>query len=129
MHRLAVLCHFFIFTIFLHASPSARLKESSYSGYYLPIEEEGVYLCASCNLPLFSFENQYDAGNGWPSFTYPIAKKTVYYREDWSLGFKRYEVLCRGCDSALGHVFYDGPPPKHLRFCIHSNCLKIEFKD
>ena len=103
--------------------------EMSYSGHHLPPSEKTLYLCAACELPIFRSEEQFDVGNGWPNFTYPFAKENVYYVEDWSLGFKRYEVLCRGCDGHLGHVFNDGPPPKCLRYCINSICLKIENKD
>lgn len=98
--------------------------EPSYSGHYLPSETYGVFHCAACEAPLFRTEDQYDAGNGWPNFTYPIEKQAVYYQEDWSFGFKRYQVLCRGCKSHLGHVFSDGPPPKKLRYCVNSICLK-----
>lgn len=98
--------------------------EPAYSGRDLPAD--AIFLCVACEQPLFRGKEFYDTGNGWPNFTYPIDKKSVYYREDWSYGFKRYEVVCRGCGSHLGHVFHDGPPPKYLRYCINSVCLKVE---
>jgi len=100
-----------------------KQTERSYSGFYLPRATPAIFHCAACDLPLFHSRDQYDVGNGWPNFTYPLDKKNVYYLEDWGYGFKCYEVLCRGCDSHLGHVFHDGPPPKHLRFCINSIAL------
>lgn len=96
--------------------------ERSFLGAYVLTEDKGTYVCAGCETPLFRSEDKYLTG-GYPSFTAPISSKNVYYLEDWSYGFKRYEVLCRGCDSHLGHVFKDGPPPRGLRYCINSIAL------
>ena len=103
-----------------------KKTEPAYTGLYAPSEEQHVYLCAGCQLPLFQSTDHYDAGNGWPNFKNPIAKNHVYYLEDRLLSFKRYEVLCRRCDSHLGHLFHDGPPPKNFRYCINSLSLTKE---
>jgi peptide-methionine (R)-S-oxide reductase len=100
--------------------------EHAFLGRYVAAAERGVYTCAACENPLFHSDDKYDAGSGWPSFKKPIEPKSVYYLEDWSLPFKRYEVLCRGCDSHLGHVFNDGPKPKGLRYCINSIALTLK---
>lgn len=100
--------------------------EHAHIGKYAHTQGDGIYSCAACSLPLFEGAEKYDAGNGYPSFKKPIAKKNIYYLEDWSLNFKRYEVLCSGCDSHLGHVFNDGPPTKHLRYCINSITLELK---
>jgi peptide-methionine (R)-S-oxide reductase len=100
--------------------------ERAFSGQYLYETATGTYACAACKQPLFRSEDKYDSGAGWPSFTKPAKKESVYYLEDRDLPFKRYEVLCRGCDSHLGHVFNDGPPPKKLRYCINSITLIFE---
>lgn len=102
--------------------------ERSFIGAYVFTEEEGTYLCAACQTPLFYSQDKYRSGSGYPSFKSPISSKNVYYLEDWAFGFKRYEVLCRGCDSHLGHVFHDGPPPNHLRYCINSIALFLQKK-
>ena len=99
--------------------------EHAFFGLYVRAEEPGVYHCAACDLPLFDAGDKYDAGSGWPSFKKPIEPKNVYYLEDWSLSFKRYEVLCSRCDSHLGHLFHDGPEPKGLRYCINSIALQL----
>ncbi len=103
-----------------------KKTEHAHLGKYIYNQGKGIYSCAACSLPLFQGNDKYDAGNGYPSFKKPIAKNNVYYLEDWSFKFKRYEVLCRCCDSHLGHVFNDGPPPKHLRYCINSITLKYK---
>jgi peptide-methionine (R)-S-oxide reductase len=97
--------------------------ERAFSGKYLYESAPGTYICAACKLPLFDSKDKYDSGSGWPSFKKPIASKNIYYLEDRGLPIKRYEVLCKGCDSHLGHVFHDGPPPKELRYCINSITL------
>lgn len=97
--------------------------ERAYRGNHTYAIGPGNYICAACHNPLFDGNDQYDAGSGFPSFTRAISEKSVYFREDWTLSFKRYEVLCKGCDSHLGHIFKDGPPPRHLRYCINSIAL------
>jgi len=104
--------------------------EPAYSGAYLDEEREGTYACAGCSQPLFRSQDKYSKpGCGWPLFKQALESKNVVYKEDRSLGFKRYEVLCRGCESHLGHVFNDGPPPKHLRYTINSASIVLMVKN
>ena len=100
--------------------------EPPFSGEYLNTKSTGTYLCLCCGNALFHSENKFDSGTGWPSFWDPINVQSVSTKEDLTLSVKRTEVLCKQCDSHLGHVFEDGPDPTGLRYCINSVSLKLE---
>ena len=105
--------------------------ESSFSNEYWDNKEKGIYVDVATGEPLFSSSVKFDSGCGWPSFSKPIAKDVVTYREDKSYNMNRTEVRSRSGDSHLGHVFNDGPKELGgLRFCINSASIKfIPLKD
>lgn len=84
----------------------------------------GAFACAGCGQPLFVSGRKFDSGTGWPSFNDPVPD-AVETSSDESYGMVRTEVHCSRCGSHLGHVFDDGPPPTHLRYCINGVAMNF----
>ena len=106
----------------------ARLKgtERPFTSEYEHSKEVGTFYCAVCGNALFRSNAKYESGCGWPSFFEPISKKSLIELADNSHGMRRTEVQCGRCQSHLGHVFDDGPPPTGLRYCINGVVLDFE---
>ena len=97
--------------------------EAAFCGVFLDNKLEGVYTCRLCGLPLFRSSAKFDSGTGWPSFFKPFNESHVKTIRDTSYGMIRTEIVCARCDSHLGHVFPDGPPPTGERHCLNSVSL------
>ncbi len=78
----------------------------------------GTFFCAGCNSPLFVSKTKFESGTGWPSFNDPVTGSR-------SFGMTRTEVHCARCGSHLGHIFDDGPPPTHQRYCINGVAMNF----
>jgi len=91
-----------------------RVTERPWTSSLNKESRPGTYLCAGCDLPLFSSNTKFESETGWPSFWAPI-NGAIGTSEDRSFYFLvRTEVHCHRCGSHLGHVFNDGPPPTGL---------------
>ena len=97
--------------------------EAAFCGVFLDNKLDGVYTCRLCGLPLFRSNTKFDSGTGWPSFFAPYDTAHVRVVTDRSHGMVRDEIVCARCDSHLGHVFPDGPPPTFERHCLNSVSL------
>ena len=97
--------------------------ERAFAGALTDNKADGIYRCAACANELFDSADKYDSGSGWPSFSAPIAPDHVVDHRDTSHGMTRIETRCARCDSHLGHVFPDGPPPTGMRYCMNSIAL------
>jgi peptide-methionine (R)-S-oxide reductase len=82
----------------------------------------GVYVCAGCELPLFTADMKFDSGTGWPSF-YTTLPGRVETRLDFRLILPRREYHCARCGGHQGHVFDDGPQPTGQRWCNNGLAL------
>ena len=96
--------------------------ERAYTSDLLKEKRAGNYICAGCDLPLYSSETKYDSKTGWPSF-YEALDNAVRTKPDNTLLTPRIEVHCRRCGGHLGHIFDDGPPPTGKRHCINGIAL------
>ena len=100
--------------------------EAPFNNAYNDNHEKGIYVSAATGEPLFSSEDKFESGTGWPSFTKAINSGAVAIVTDRTLGMVREEVVEAKTGLHLGHVFNDGPINKGgKRYCINSGALKF----
>ena len=94
------------------------------TGSHLDEKRPGTFVDPITGAPLFRSDAKFNSGTGWPSFFNPLPG-AITLHEDNDFGMKRVEVRSASSGIHLGHVFDDGPPPTHKRYCINGNVLKF----
>jgi methionine-R-sulfoxide reductase len=99
--------------------------EPPFRNEYWDNKRAGIYVDLISGEPLFSSTDKFDSGTGWPSFTKPLKKENIVEKSDSSHGMVRVEVRSKKGDAHLGHIFDDGPPPTHIRYCMNSAAMRF----
>jgi peptide-methionine (R)-S-oxide reductase len=98
--------------------------EPPFHNAYYNNHEKGVYVSAATGEVLFTSDDKFESGTGWPSFTKPVSNNKVTVVTD--ADGDRMEVVEKSTGLHLGHVFDDGPSDRGgKRFCMNSAALKF----
>ena len=71
------------------------------NAYYL-LEDDGTYHCKQCNQGLFSSEDKFHSGSGWPCFDNALEGQ-VDKKMNKAIG--KMEVFCKNCEGFLGYLY------------------------
>ncbi len=95
--------------------------EAPFSGEFYENNRRGKYLCKQCGTELFTTQDQFNSGCGWPSFDDEVSDSV---KKVLDLDGRRTEILCKKCDGHLGHIFHgERLTSKDARYCVNSISL------